>query len=146
MELKLERIGDRINRVDLLDDNGKFLFTITRWRSRGLQLLAADGDVLDLYYIYRHPLAVQQRTRFRHGLDLISRLMRKQGLSYHGLFWGSAVSARYLGDRWFALGNTLLISESGRLSDPLKDTLQRYYKTNADVNPFLLRARIYIRR
>ncbi|WNT47247.1 hypothetical protein SPLA10_PHROGS00186 [Salmonella phage SPLA10] len=143
MELHLVIIDGRFDRIDLSRD-GVLLFTITRYQSRGLGLVACVNGRLEYLYIYRHKAAVRQEVRFRYGLDVISSQLRKQGKEFKGLFWGSPVATDYLNDRWFGVGNTLLMSRNGRLSDPLENVLVRNRYYDIDTEPLLQHIRTWL--
>ncbi|EGO2129924.1 hypothetical protein ITP31_004766 [Salmonella enterica] len=144
MKVNVELVDGKIDKIELIKD-GVALFTVTRWQQEGLGLVAYNGTSLDLYYIYRHEVARAQEKRFRYGLDVIaSRLLKYHGLTFKGLFWGIPVSTEYLNDLWYGLGNTLIMSNTGVLSDSLKDAMVRTKCTDALTDDLLTKVRLYV--
>lgn len=145
MKVNVDLVDDKIDKIELIKD-GVPLFTITRYQQKGLSLVAFDGKGLDLYYIYRHHAAYLQKTRFRYGLDVIaSRLLKSHGLTFKGLIWGVPVSTEYLNDSWYGLNNTLVMSSSGVLSDPLKDAMRAARCIDTTIDSILTKVRIYVK-
>lgn len=143
MKVNVELIDGKIDSIELTKD-GEALFTVTRWQSKGLSLVAYNGHGLDLYYIYRHPNAKNNETRFRYGLDVIaSRLKKFHNLRFKGLLWGEAVSTNYLNDRWYGLGNMLVMSDSGVMSDHLKGAMARAGCSGCPIDELLTKIRIF---
>lgn len=144
MKVNVELVDDKIDKIELIKD-GLALFTVTRWQQEGLGLVAYNGNSLDLYYIYRHEVARAQEKRFRYGLDVIaSRLKKTHGITFKGLFWGVPVSTEYLNDLWYGLGNTLIMSNTGILSEQLKEAMVRAQCADAIIDDLLTKVRLYI--
>jgi hypothetical protein len=143
MKVNVEIVDGKIDSIELVRDNIA-LFTVTRWQSKGLSLVAYNGRGLDLYYIYRHPSAKTNETRFRYGLDAIaSRLKKSHNLNFKGLLWGVPVSTDYLNDRWYGLNNMLVMSDSGVISDHLRIAMSRAGCENCSIDELLTKVRIY---
>ncbi len=143
MRVSVELIDDKIDSIELTKD-GHPLFTVTRWQNKGLCLIGFNGRSLDLYYIYRHPSARDTETRYRYGLDVIaSRLMKSHKLTFKGLLWGTAVTSDYLNERWFGLGNMLIMSDSGVMTDHLKYAMQKAQCIDASVDELLTKVRVF---
>lgn len=143
MKVNVEIIDGKIDIIELVHDNIT-LFTVTRWQSKGLSLIAYNGKGLDLYYIYRHPSAKTKETRFRYGLDAIaSRLKKSHNLQFKGLLWGVPVSTDYLNDRWYGLNNMLIMSDSGVLSDHLLTSMHQAGCSNTSTDELLTKIRLF---